>query len=241
MTTITKFVIAIWIATLSLQPVVAWSADAEPAITVSAQGEVVAAPDMAIIKLGVVEEAKTARAALTANSAAMKKVLAAMTSQGIADRDLQTSDLTITPKYYYPPVTNGERKPPVITGYTVSNTIAVRIRELAAVGTILDQAVSLGVNSSGGIQFTNADPSTLYTQARQRAMQQAIAKASTLTEAAGVDLGQLLTISESSHRRPQPMAKAHFAAMEVAADSVPIAGGENTYQVTVTVSWAIDQ
>jgi hypothetical protein len=189
-----------------------------------------------------VREAKTARAALTANSEAMAKVLAAMQTKGIQDKDLQTSNFNISPRYYYPPHKNGqERKPPSITGYTVSNNLAICIRDLNSVGEILDQVVTLDVNTGGNIQFANDNPKQAIVAARKAAMKDAIEKANTLANAAGVKLGKILSITENSRGgRPVPMMKARFAA-EAMADSVPVAAGENSYSVTVSIEWEIDQ
>lgn len=212
-------------------------------IRVSGEGEVAIAPDIAAITVGVVREAKTARAALTANNSAMTKVLAAMKAQGIADKDLQTSGFNISPRYYYPPrEKNLPQKPPKIVGYTVTNNLSVRIRDLEKVGEILDQVVTLGVNTGGNIQFMNDDPKAVLKQARKAAMADAIDKAQTLAGAAGVNLGKILEISENSRiPRPVPMAKARFAAQAMVEDSVPVASGENTYHVTVNVNWEIEQ
>jgi uncharacterized protein YggE len=211
-------------------------------ISVSGEGEIAIAPDIAMINVGVVREAKTARAALTANSEAMAKVLAAMQTKGIQDKDLQTSNFNISPRYYYPPHKNGqERKPPSITGYTVSNNLAIRIRDLNSVGEILDQVVTLGVNTGGNIQFANDNPKQAIVAARKAAIKDAIEKANTLANAAGVKLGKILSITENSRGgRPVPMMKARFAA-EAMSDSVPVAAGENSYSVTVNIEWEIDQ
>lgn len=212
-----------------------------PTISVSATGTAEIAPDMAVIDLSVLREAETAREALDANTAAMAEVLAAMQEEGIADRDLQTSNFSIQPIVVYPRSTNGRQDPPRITGYRVVNALTVRVRDLDRVGAILDLSVSLGVNQGGGISFTNDDPSEAITRARTEAMQAAIAKATTLTEAAGIGLGAILSISEHSDQ-PRPIAMAR-AEMAMASDSapVPIAAGENTYRVTVNVSFELDQ
>ena len=212
-------------------------------IQVVGEGEVAIAPDIAAISVGVVREGKTARAALTANNTAMSKVLGAMKVEGIADKDLQTSGFTIAPRYFYPPRENNQQqKPPTIVGYTVSNNLSVRIRNLEKVGEIMDLVVTLGVNSGGNIQFLNDNPKQVLRQARTAAMADAIDKAKTLADAAGVDLGKIVEISEHSRSsRPTPMAKGRFAAEAMMADSVPVASGENTYHVTVNVNWEIDQ
>ena len=213
-----------------------------PRILVSGQGSADLAPDIAVLVLTVTREADTASDALDANSAAMRDVLSAMRAQGVAERDLQTSNFSIQPKYNRPPrKPSGEMETPRIVGYTVRNTLTVRLRDISRVGAVLDQSVTLGVNEGGSIAFTNDDPSAAVEQARIKAMQQAIAKAKTLAGAAGVKAGRVLEISEQSFNpRPMPMAQAEMAMMR-SADAVPVAAGENTYKVTVNVSFAIDQ
>ena len=213
-----------------------------PRILVTAEGSVDIAPDMAVLSLSVTREAKTARGALDANSAAMKEVLAAMKAEGIEQRDLQTSGFTIQPRYSYPaPKSSDNREPPRIVGYRVRNSLSVRVRDISKVGEILDKSVTLGVNEGGNILFTNEDPSAAITQARIKAVKNAMAKAATLAKAAGVKTGRLLEISEQSFRpRPVPMARAEMS-LSRSADAVPLATGENTYKVTVDVAYAIEQ
>ena len=213
-----------------------------PRILVTAQGSVDVAPDMAILSLTVTREADTARSALDANSSAMSKVLTAMKAEGIEERDLQTSGFSISPRYSRPaPKSSGEREPPEIIGYTVRNSLNVRVRDISIIGAVLDRSVTLGVNEGGNIQFTNADPSAAIEQARIEAVKMAVAKANTLAGAAGVKTGKILEISEQSYSpRPVPM-MAERRLMADSAKSVPVATGENTYSVTVNMSFAIDQ
>jgi uncharacterized protein YggE len=213
-----------------------------PRIAVTGEGRVDIAPDMAVLSLTVTREAQTARAALDANSTAMKDVLAAMASQGVNSKDLQTSNFSIQPKYSYAkPTANGERRAPKIAGYSVRNSLTVRVRDINNVGAILDKSISLGVNEGGNISFTNSDPSKAITQARALAVKDAIGKAGTLAKAAGVNTGDILDISEpSGSQRPMPMARSAMMMAE-SSDSVPIASGENTYTVSVNVSFAIKQ
>ena len=216
--------------------------ESTPRILVSGEGSTDLAPDMAVLSLTVTRQAETARVALDANSSAMSDVQTAMTSAGIEPRDLQTSGFSIQPNYFYPPQQpSGKREPPQIVGYTVRNSLTVRVRDISAVGVILDKSVSLGVNEGGNIMFTNEDPSEAITKARVKAVKDAIDKANTLANAAGVKTGQILEISEQSFSpRPMQMARAEMS-MGRSADSVPVAAGENTYKVTVKVSFAIDQ
>ena len=219
------------------------AADDEPTprILVSGEGRVDVAPDLAVLSLTVTREAESARAALDANSAAMSEVLAAMQAEGIEQRDLQTANFAIQPKYLHPPKrSSGEREPPRIVGYTVRNSLTVRVRDMKRVGAILDKSVSLGVNEGGSILFTNDDPSAALKQARVEAVQDALERANTLAVAAGVKAGRILEISEQSFQpRPMPMMRAEMAM--AASDAVPVAAGENTYRVMVSISVEIAQ
>lgn len=211
-----------------------------PRIFVTGEGSVDLAPDMAIVNLSVMREAATARAALTANTEAMRKVLDALAALGIDKRDLQTANFDIQPRYTYPPQTpTASPQAPKLVGYTVRNALTVRVRDLSKLGEVLDTSVTLGVNEGGSIQFTNNDPSAAITQARVNATKDALDRARTLADAAGVKLGNVLEISEQNFSpRPMMMAKMEMA-MDSAGGAVPIAAGENSYKVTVSLSVAI--
>jgi uncharacterized protein len=213
-----------------------------PRIIVSGEGSASAAPDMALISLTVLREATTAREALDANNAAMAEVLSAMKAGGIAEKDLQTSGFSIQPKYEYPGALKGIEQPPKIVGYSVTNSLGVRVRDLKNLGSIIDQSVTLGVNQGGDITFTTDDNTVLLEEARKNAMTNALAKAKTLTTAAGVTTGRILEISEQSFQpQPMPMMRAEMAMAKGAADAVPVAAGENTYRVNVNVTFEIKQ
>lgn len=212
----------------------------EATIMVSGEGEATVAPDMAVISLAVVRDADTAAEALSANSAAMSEVLAALKAQGIAEKDLQTTEFSIQPKYKQDTRTDGSYEAPVIVGYTVSNGLTVRVRELAKLGTIIDESVKLGVNQGGGISFTNDDPEATIDAARKQAVEKAAAKAKTLTDAAGVKLGRVVEISEN-FARPMPQVYAAAPMAKMADEAMPIASGENLYSVTVNITYAIEQ
>lgn len=213
----------------------------EPIINVLGEGQASVAPDMAILTLSVVRNGKTAEAALSASSAAMKDVLSAIKSDGIADRDIQTSNFSIYPQYRHPEPKGGVIEPPQVIGYEVSNTLTLKVRDLQKLGGLIDRSVKLGVNQGGQIAFTNDKPDEVMTEARKKAVAEALAKARTLTEAAGVKLGRILEISENS-MRPVPQQMMRMAmAKDMAAEAVPVAGGENTYTVTVNVTFALEQ
>lgn len=211
-------------------------------ISVTGVGIINAAPDMATINLTVLREAETAKSALSENSSAMNEILNAMKEFAIADKDLQTSNFSIHPRYIYPN-NNNQIKSPKIVAYQVSNSLSIRIRDLDRVGEILDKSVSLGVNEGGNISFGNSDPKPLQMQARAAAMKNAIEKAKVLTEAGGIQIGLIRQISEQSFNpSPQPMLRAQVAKMAIAeSDAVPIASGENTYRISVNVTFELNQ
>ncbi|MCW1410045.1 SIMPL domain-containing protein [Rhizobium sp. 1AS11] len=213
----------------------------EPVISVTGDGESSVAPDMAIVNLAVVKQAKTAREALDENNKAMNDVLAALKSGGIAERDLQTSGFSIQPQYNYPQPVDGQQQQPQLIGYQTINSVTVRLRDLAKLGAVIDQSVTLGINQGGEIQFTNDKPDAAIEEARKAAVADAVKRAKTLSEAAGVKLGRILEINENVPRAmPQPVYRATM--MKEASDTaVPVQGGENNYNVSVTVTFAIEQ
>jgi hypothetical protein len=223
-------------AALSLCAVPAIAADQpSPRIQVSGEGEAALKPDLAVLTLSVMREADSAREAMSAANQAMEAVIAAMKEAGIAARDLQTAGLQINPRYEAKKHADGSQTSE-ITAYQVANTLSVRVRDIAAVGAVLDQAVTLGVNQGGGILFGNEDPSSALTQARTAAVKDAIAKAGTLAAAAGVELGQIIEISEQAYN-PRPMP--YMARAEMASGAAPVEAGENSYRVQVNVTFGI--
>ncbi|HXN66231.1 MAG TPA: SIMPL domain-containing protein [Bradyrhizobium sp.] len=205
-----------------------------PMITVSGEATVSAAPDQAQIEAGVASEAKTAREASEANNAAMSKVLLALKGAGIAEKDYQTSRLSLQPQYS--PNRSG---PSPVVGYRASNRVTVRVRDVARLASVIDVLVGAGANDIGGINFTVSNASKLLDGAREQAVADARRKAEIYAKAAGVTLGAPLSISEEG--APGPVlyrAKVASAGMAV---SAPVAQGEETLQVNVSVSWAIKQ
>lgn len=214
----------------------------EPLVKVSAQGEASVAPDTAIVTFAVVRNSQTAEVAVGQNSSAMAAVTAALRAEGIEAKDMQTSNFAIYPQYRHSqPKEDGSVEPPEVVGYEVTNTLTVKIRNIAKVGAILDRSVKLGVNQGGQISFTNDDPQEALSQARKQAVERAVAKATTLSEAAGVRLGKVIEISEGSGQQMPPQPMYRMAMAKEASDSVAVEAGENTYSVTVDVTFALEQ
>jgi uncharacterized protein len=200
------------------------------AISVSGEASVSVPPDLAQIDGGVTTEAKTAREASEANNAAMGKVLLALKGAGIEEKDFQTSRLSLQPQYA--PNRSG---PNAVVGYQASNRVTIKLRDVTKVAGTLDLLVAAGANNIGGINFMVSAASKLLDDAREQAIADARRKAEIYARAAGVTLGSPVSISEEGS--PAPM---QFRKMSAGiAASAPVAQGEETLQVTVSVSWAI--
>jgi len=213
----------------------------EAVITVSGEGDASVAPDLAMLNFSVVRLDKTARASLNANTEAMTAVISAMKKLGIESRDLQTSGFSIDPQYDYLQNADGSQKPPQFRGYQVTNTLAVRVRDLTKLGEIMDEAVTLGVNQGGSVSFGNADTKPIVAEARKAAVIDAFAKAKALTEAAGVKLGRIVSISDGAVAQRAMLAEPMMAKSVADSAPVPVEAGENTYHASVNVTIAIDQ
>ncbi len=203
-------------------------------ITVTGEGRTDAAPDMATIRLGVMTEAEDARQAISDNSAAMAAVLDRLRTAGIADRDLQTSNFTVQPRWEQRP----GRDRAEVTGFVAQNMLSVRVRDLPKLGAILDEVASDGANTFEGVSFSLAEPRPAEDAARRDAVADARRKAELYADAAGVELGPLLSLSEQM-RFQGPVMMDAAAPMRMAAESVPIAEGEVSVLATVTMDFAI--
>ena len=156
------------------------------------------APDQAQIDGGVTSDAKTAREASEANNAAMGKVLLALKGAGIEEKDTQTSRLSLQPQYAPQPQPGSSP----ITGYRASNRVTIRVRDVAKVANVIDVLVGAGANDIGGINFTVSQPSKHLDEAREKAVADARRKAEIFAKAAGVTLGEPLSISEEGAPAP---------------------------------------
>ena len=218
------------------QGISAPDADMPRVISVSGIGEVKTRPDMATVSTGVVTEAATAKDALAKNNAAMAAVIAALKNAGVAEDDIQTSNFAISPKY--PPYQPNQTTAPRIVGYTVMNQVTAAVKNLKNLGSILDTLVQAGSNQINGISFDVDEPKPMLDDARKKAVADARAKAELYAAAAGVSLGRVVQISESSAvEPPQPMYR--LARAPAAAESVPIAAGQQTVTANVSIIYEI--
>lgn len=203
-------------------------------LSVSAEGMVESAPDMATISLGVVNEGQTAAAAMAENARRMNALTQALRRAGVAERDIQTSNLSVNPQYAYV-----ENEQPRMTGYQANNTVTARVRNLANVGRTIDAAVAAGGNTVNGISFSHADPDAQLDAARRDAAREARERADLYAQAFGMRVHRVISISEGGgYVPPMPMPMmARMAAAEVA--PTPVAPGEIRTSVSVNVTYEL--
>jgi len=200
----------------------------EKLVTVTGEATVAVAPDTAMIRIGVTSQDKTAREAGEANAKQMTAVLAAIKDAGIADRDIQTSRLSLQPQY--DPNKAGTAR---LTGFQATNQVTVRIRDIDKLPAVLDRAIAAGANEMSGIEFVVSEQSKLLDQARDDAIADARRKAEIFAKAAGAKLGRVISITEEgSTPTPRPM-------QAMRAGAVPVAPGEQTLRAVVTVSYEL--
>jgi uncharacterized protein len=200
-------------------------------VSVSATGSVVAVPDTAYITAGVVTEADTAREALNRNNATTAKLIDGLKAAGIATKDIQTSQLNVSPRYTQPK----DGRPASVNGYSVSNQVRITVRDVKRLGEILDQAITLGANQMHGIAFEVSTAETLKDDARKAAMQNARRRAELYATAAGAQLGEVLRISEDVRDVAGPMLQKNRVAM----GAVPVEVGTQVLEVEVHVTYAL--
>jgi len=258
----TRFALALLAAAV---PAAAFAQGVVPAIapgntllTVSAEGRTLRQPELAVFSSGVTTQGKTAGEALAENSRAMTRVIAALKGAGIAERDIQTSNLSINPIYSDPnrdammaARVNGTPYVPLppeqqiqkIVGYSVSNQVSVRQRRLGDYGKVIDTLVSAGANQVNGPSFQMDDADPALDEARVAAMKKARQRADLYARAAGLRVARVVSISESGgYYAPPPMV---FAAAERGGISAPppppapVQAGELQLTANVTVLYEL--
>jgi len=229
------------------QPALAQQAGPVPAIeaghtllTVSADGKTERAPDLVVFNAGVTTQGKTAAEALSANSAAMNRVIASLKRAGVADRDIQTSNLSINPVYSEPrrlPDGSTEQRAPEIVGYQVNNSVSVRQRQLGDYGKVIDTLVTAGANQVNGPSFSLDKPDAALDAARTEAIGKARARADLYARAAGLKVVRIVSISEGGGYTPPSPVMYRMVAQDSAA--APVAAGEVSLNVNVTVQFEL--
>ena len=241
--------VALTLAAALAAPALAQQATPVPAIaqgstllTVNAEGKSLRTPDLALFGAGVTTQGKSAGEALSANSAAMSRVIAALKRAGVADRDIQTSNLSINPVYAEPrrlPDGSTEQKTPEIVGYQVNNSVSVRQRKLGDYGKVIDTLVSAGANQVNGPSFQLDQPDSAMDEARTEAVKKARARADLYARAAGLRVVRMVSISESGGYSPPSPVMYRMDAVRAEAMAAPVAAGEVSLEVNVTVQFEL--
>lgn len=213
-------------------------------LTVNAEGATTRTPDMASYSAGVTSQGTTASEAMGANSQAMARVIAALKKAGVADKDIQTTNLSLNPVYAEPrrqPDGSFSGEPRAIVGYQATNTVNVRQRKLADTGKVIDALVTAGANQVNGPDFTLSQPEAAQDEARTDAIRTARARADLYARAAGLRVVRIVSISESGGYAPMPVMYARKAEMASLASAPPVAAGELQMSVNVTVQFELGQ
>jgi uncharacterized protein YggE len=206
----------------------------ETTITLSGRGSVDHAPDIAMISVGVQVEAETASLAMSQQADKMNGVFNAVKAAGVAERDMQTSGLSLNAVYDYP---NNQK--PRLRGYQASNQITVKVRDLKNLGKTLDATVKAGGNTINGISFGIDKPEGLKDAARTDAIQDAARKAELYAKAVGYRVKRIVTVSENDYTPPTPMPYMARMQLQDAAASTPVATGEVSLEVQVSVTFEL--
>ena len=204
---------------------------AEHLVTVTGEATVSAAPDTAMIRVGVSTQGKSAREASDANATQMTAVLAAIKDSGVAERDMQTSYLSLQPQYD-PNRSGGSR----LLGFQANNQVTIRVRDIGKLPAVLDRAIGAGANEMSGIEFVVSEQSKLLDKARGEAVADARRKAELYASAAGAKVGPVVAISDTG-AMPPPVT---LQRMSLGAPP-PVAPGEQALRLQVTVRYELTQ
>jgi uncharacterized protein YggE len=200
-------------------------------LSISAFGEVKTAPDKATITLGVQTTSPTAAQAMSANAARMSQVTAALRRQGVADKDIQTSNINLSAQYNYE-----QNKAPQLVGYQASNEVTITVQDLGRLGATIDAVTAAGANQINGVEFGLKDPQAAEDQARVKAVQALAAKAQLYAGASGYRIGRLVNLSEGGGAQAVPYAPKMVAMANLrgAAPTTPVEAGELTIRIDVS-------
>lgn len=202
-------------------------------IVVAGSGTAYGQPDIATIQIGVQTRNPNAGTSVSENTDKMNTITAALKAMGIADKDIQTTNFSVYGQQDYDPQTG---QPTGTTTYFVDNTVSITVRDLTTLGAVLGQATDAGANSVYGISFGVSDPAALEAEARTKAMADAKTRAEQLASAAGVSLGEPMTISEYAYSNPTPYVAVDRAASTGIGGGAPVPVSSGQLQVTLQVN-----
>lgn len=223
------------LAVLFVSPVFAEDSKLIRTISISGHGEIRAVPDLAVVSIGVTSQGSSARDALDVNTKSMKALLDTLKGAGIDTRDMATSNFSVGPRLDYG---NNNGQPPKVVGYDVNNMVTVTVRKIEDLGGLLDVAVTTGSNTINGVSFSVSKPDSMLDEARKAAVADARHKADIYAAAGGFTLGNIISLSEGTAYQPPTPYMVKSARAE-SSDAVPIAQGEQTLSIDVSIAYEI--
>ena len=210
------------------------AADHPTTLSLSAYGETKIVPDQATITLGVQTTAPDAAEAMAQNAVQMAQVTAALRRAGVADEDIQTSNLNLSAQYVYAP-----NQPAKLTGYQASNDVTITVEDLARLGPDIDAVTAAGANQVNGISFGLKDPTSAEDQARLAAVKALSAKADLYANATGYHIARLLSLAEGGDAEPAPVRPMMAAAVRVQAVPTTVSAGELTVRIDINAIYEL--
>ena len=199
-------------------------------LSVSAQAEARRAPDVATVSAGVVTQAVDGNTAMRQNAEQMARVMAAIQAAGIAERDIQTSGISLNPQYRY-----AENQAPSITGYQASNTVNLKVRDITRLGKVLDSLAAQGANQINGPSFQIDQPEPVYDEARLAALKKAKDRAETYAKALDLKVRRIISISEGGGGGFRPVPMMAMSARGKAEMDTAVSPGETEVSVSLDV------
>jgi len=203
-------------------------------LDISATGEATRVPDVAVISAGVTTRSTTATGAIQDAADRMSKVLAALKRAGVEDRDIQTSNISLNPEYRYV-----ENQPPQLVGYTASNQLTVKFRDIRSSGKILDALVGQGANQINGPNLTIDKPEAALDEARAKAVAIGRARAELYARALGMRIVRIVSVSENEGAYPVPPPRPMMMATAERSAETQIQPGEQKLQVTLAMTFEL--
>ncbi len=224
-----------WVEPAAAQQVTVTQTIAGTRLDLSATGEVTRVPDVAIISAGVVSRASTATATLQDSASRISQVLSALKRAEVAERDIQTSNVSLNPEYRYP-----DNQSPQLTGYTATNQVTIRFRDIRSSGKILDALVSQGANQINGPNLTIDKPEAALDEARANAIAAGRARAELYARSLGLHVARIVAVSESGgYAVPPPAPPVPMMMARSEAASTNIVPGEQKLQVSVSMTFEL--
>ena len=199
-------------------------------LNVSAQAEARRVPDVATISAGVVTQAADGNTAMRQNAEQMAKVMAAIKAAGIAEKDIQTSGISLNPQYRYV-----ENEAPSITGYQATNTVSLKVRDITKLGKVLDSLAAQGANQINGPSFQIDQPEPVYDEARLAALKKAKDRAETYAKALDLKVRRIISISEGGGGGFRPVPMMAMSARGKAEMDTAVSPGETEVSVSLDV------